>query len=146
MRESRSVMGSASFKLLKSVNKRATYAAVTVTAAVGESSIVISPDVFAWLRDAYGPNAWEWAVCDEYRTAARVGVQHALQHIAGHEGTFGAAVLVERIHATVADTTPEAVAFATCCAVWQALGVQGTIPPNLLPTEPRSGPLSSAET
>ena len=41
---------------------------------------------------------------------------------------FPLAVSVELIRAAPADTTPECVAFATCWAVWDALGDPGAVP------------------
>ncbi|MFT6142718.1 MAG: hypothetical protein ACJAZO_005186 [Myxococcota bacterium] len=31
-----------------------------------KSEVVIGPLAVTWLKDMYGPDAWEWIVCDAY--------------------------------------------------------------------------------
>jgi hypothetical protein len=108
------------------------YAEVTTTAEFGgPPSVTISPAAFAWLKDVYGPGAWEWVVCEAYRAAAVSGVEFALRHIAGREGVPETRVVIERIHASPADTAPADVAYAAAFAAWEALGVQGSSEPEL---------------
>jgi hypothetical protein len=65
----RQLVGQATFKLAKQFNGVTHYAEATITARFDESlpPVTISPAVFAWLRDDYGPDAYEWAVCVKYR-------------------------------------------------------------------------------
>jgi hypothetical protein len=122
----------AAYKLAKIVGGRSHYAEVTVTAEFGcGRSVQVSPSVFAWLKDVYGPHAWEWSVCDAYRAAAVSGATFALQHIAGRDDIPEARVVIDRIHAAPADTSPDDVVYATVLAVWKALGVDGSTQPVL---------------
>jgi hypothetical protein len=52
-------------------------------------------------------------------------VGFALRHIAGRDGIPEARVIIDRIHAAPADTTPDDVGYAAVFAVWAALGVEG---------------------
>ncbi len=116
------------------------YAEVTATAEFGGGrSITVSPTAFAWLKDVYGPDAWEWPVCEAYRAAAISGAGFALRHIAGRDGIPEARVVIDRIHAAPADTTPDDVAYAAVFAVWQALGVEGSSQPSLPVKHAESG-------
>jgi hypothetical protein len=117
-------MGSGTYKLAKVIEGRMHYAEVTVSVEFGvEFAVELSPSLFAWLKDEYGPNAWEWPACEDFRKAAIAGAEFALRQMVGHEGMPAARVVVNEIRATLADTAADDVARATMCAVWQALGV-----------------------
>lgn len=125
-------MGTASYKLAEVVGGRCHYAEVTATAEFGGGySITVSLAAFAWLKDVYGPHAWEWPECEAYRAAAISGVGFALRHIAGRDGIPEARVVIDRIHAAAVDTMPDDVAYAAVFAVWRALGVEGSLLPSL---------------
>ena len=120
-------MGTASYKLMKVVGGRLRYADVTASSEFGGGySIRVSPAAFAWLKDVYGPDAFEWAECEAYRAAAISGAEFALRHIAGRDSIPEARVVIDRIDAAPADTIPNDVAYAAVFAVWQALGVEGS--------------------
>jgi hypothetical protein len=89
------------------------FARVTVAAKFApECSIAVSEDAY-----------------EDERAAARSGATFALHHIAGREGLTTARVVIERIESGPVDTTPDDIACATCRAVWQALGVEGSATP-----------------
>ena len=127
-------MGQATHKLVKTIHGITHYAEVTVTVTFegNGTSISVSPAVFAWLKDVYGPDAWEWATCDAYRDGAVSGAVFALGHVSGEYRQMDTSVIIDRIHALLVDTTPSAVRYATCMAVWKALGVEGTELPDLI--------------
>ncbi|MBN1311121.1 MAG: hypothetical protein JXB30_06850 [Anaerolineae bacterium] len=121
-------MATGSFKLTRGL-----YAEVFVETSQcnGQSRIRISPDAFAWLKDVYGPDAWEWPVCDEYRAGAIAGCKHALRHTSkGQVG--GINVMVTKIDAHPAHSSWDSVAYASCFAVWNALGDKGTEHPKFV--------------
>jgi hypothetical protein len=86
---------------------------------------------FAWLKDEYGPDAWEWGCCDQFRAGALRGARYALDHVADRTGFESLLVSITTIHATVVDTTESDVAYAACHATWDALGQTGVDPPEL---------------
>jgi len=95
------------------------YAEVSVTLDPdSETAHATSESAFAWLRDLYGPDAKEWAICSDYRVAAAAGATRAMMEAV----TKGGSVLVDEIYAVVSDTTPSDVAFATYRATLVALG------------------------
>ena len=125
--------GQATYRLARQHAGIGHFAEVTLHAADSASGgfeLRISPLVFDWLKDAYGPDAWEWAVCDEYRGGAVRGVAYALQHTRTAVN-WHLAIEVARIRARPPDTTAEDVAFATCFATWQACGLEPSTPPRL---------------
>jgi len=102
------------------------YAEITVIVwqSDNDSSVTLSPDVFSWLKDLYGANAWEWPACETYRAASISGANYAIKNINDKAmGYFR--VEITRIHAVVVDTTWDSVAMATCFAVWKALDFKG---------------------
>lgn len=114
------------FRLAKYVNGRTAYAEVEIsigTADDGTPSVVVADHVFAWLEDAYGPGAWEWAICDAYRAAAMRGVELVLADVAPR---VEASVCIECIRVTVADSSEEAVVYAAAHATWRALNLPPT--------------------
>lgn len=95
------------------------YADVTV-AVLGRSgtSVTVGGDAFVWLKDEYGPDAWEWPVCAAWRQSAVEGAKAAL---AGRELD----VVIERIHAHPAHSTPGDVRTAAEQATREALAQGG---------------------
>jgi hypothetical protein len=82
-------VGTAQYQLRKQTADSAHYADVTVSAETADHfSIEISPQAFAWLKDVYGSDAWEWAQCDEFRAAAKRGAEFAIANIGTEKGTF----------------------------------------------------------
>lgn len=122
----------AQYRLAKQTSTGSAYAEVTLDASTpssGGREVHLSPDVFAWLKQAYGPGAWEWPACDAYRQAARDGVLFALEN-AAPPAPEHASVRVEEIHVHPAHSTARHVTFAAAHATWQALGLQPTrVPP-----------------
>ncbi len=108
------------------------YAVVTVgvQATAGESSVEFSGSEFAWLKDAYGPDAWEWSSCADYRRGAVRGVQYALRHSPG-AAHANVRVIVLAIHAHPAHSTEDSVAYAACFATSEALRVEVIDPPTV---------------
>ena len=94
--------------------------------------VVFSGDEFAWLKDTYGPGAWEWACCDEFRAGALRGAKYALDQVADSAGVKSVRVSINMIHATLTDTTGNDVAYAACYATWEALGSDGVNPPEFV--------------
>jgi hypothetical protein len=136
-------LGTATYKLAKYIGGRSHYAELTTSAEFGGGhSVQVSPAAFGWLKDEYGPNAWEWEVCEAYRAAAVSGAVFALRHIAGRDGMADATVVVDRIHAHPDHSPPDDVAYAAVFAVWKALGVEGGVlpePPGSTKTASNSG-------
>jgi hypothetical protein len=126
----------ATYTLAKVVAGRHHYAEVTATADFAdECSVAVSGEAFGWLRESYGPNAAvDGPGFEADRAAAESGAAFALRHIDGRAGPAAARVVIDRIRTSPVDTTPDDVAYATCRAVWQALGVRGSLPP-VLPGE-----------
>ena len=125
------------YKLIRQTGGRGFYADVTVEtrATTGGPQVEVGPSVFAWLKDVYGPNAWEWSVCDDFRAAAVRGVGFALTYAQQPIDPATIAVVVTQILAAPADTCSGSVAFAACHATWQALGVAGRNAPRLVGRE-----------
>ncbi len=119
-------MNSESYKLLQQSDGVGFYAEVSVVVSPSEeeSTVEMSEDVFAWLKDEYGKDAWEWPVCDDYREAALRGARHALANI-GQQCKSSIRCEVSIIRAHPAHSTEDAVAYASCHATWKAIGVPG---------------------
>jgi len=114
------------YKLLRQTSKTSFYAEVFVTVTPHpELAVGVSETAFAWLKDVYGPDAWEWSICDAYRSAARLAAKFAITHLAQTNGPFH--VSVDVIRARPADTMPDSVALAVCKAIWAALDDPGTV-------------------
>jgi hypothetical protein len=100
-----------------------------VSVVLGETNngpkVELSGDELAWLKDTYGPDAFEWDCCAEFREGALRGARYAIDHAAGVERLDKVLMRVSMIHARLADTTGDDVAYATCYATWDALGVVG---------------------
>jgi hypothetical protein len=94
--------------------------------------VEFSGDEFAWLKDVYGPNAFEWGCCAEFRDGALRGVKYALNHVAGVERLDDVLIRIGKIDATPADTTGDDVAYAACYATWNALDVAGRDAPKFV--------------
>tara|TARA_B100000965_G_scaffold342298_1_gene311451 strand:+ start:490 stop:945 length:456 start_codon:yes stop_codon:yes gene_type:complete len=116
------------FKLAKLFGGCGYYAKVTVEASPGKGLVSLSPDVFAWLKDVYGPEAWEWPVCDSYREAAMAGATYALAHMDFNKARHD--ISVTQIHVSPVDTNWDSVAYAACHATWKAAGAEGTEQPH----------------
>ncbi|MCA8996118.1 MAG: hypothetical protein KDA80_04015 [Planctomycetaceae bacterium] len=125
-------MNLATFKLAKASGGCFHFAEVSVVVETTEapSSVILSPKVFAWLKDEYGPDAWDWSVCDEFREGAKCGAEFALHNRKSNNGKHWRIVVV-RIQATPADTTRDSVAFAACFAVWKGIDDEGSNLPYL---------------
>ena len=125
-------MNQGHYRLAKQSGGIGQYAEVHVNACPGSAtdSISISSEAFSWLKDDYGPDAWEWPVCDDYREAAIAGCQYALAN-RGDEDVSGVEICISKIVGHPAHTTWEAVAFAACFALWDALGLAGVNRPEL---------------
>jgi hypothetical protein len=91
--------------------------------------VEIGSEVFAWLKDVYGADAWEWACCDGFRRAARAGAEYAIAHSTPPDDYASVLVTVTKIHAAPADTTDADVAYAACYATWDALQTTPTREP-----------------
>jgi len=118
------------------------YAQVTLSVEPAEhGEIVVSPNAFEWLKEDYGPDAWEWPVCDEWRCGAVAGVDFALSHAAPSASPILVTVL--KIHAHPAHSDRGAVAFAACHATWKAIGDPGLSASEVQPTGPLFGPPGS---
>jgi hypothetical protein len=119
-------MKTGNFKLVKVYGGVVHYAEVTAAIAPSEAgpAVEVAPEVFAWLKESYGPDACEWPG-EGYRAAAVAGAKFALEHIAGQTEKPAVRAIIRRIHTSPVDTSPQDVSNATCMAVWQALGIQG---------------------
>lgn len=91
----------------------------------GEPVIEFGGNEFAWLKEAYGPDVWEWPACAGYRRGATEGIQYALCHLAEPKQGQGKRVVVQVIRAHPAHSDESCVAYAACFATWTALGVEG---------------------
>jgi hypothetical protein len=122
-------MATGEYKLARQVGGRGHYARVKVDVTPGTNGVTIADTAFAWLKQVYGPDAWEWRDCDDMRDGARTGATFALLNRA----TVGASqdVVVTEIHASPVDTTRADVALAACHAVWIALNDPGRVQPAL---------------
>lgn len=119
----------AEFKLAKASGGCCHFARVGVSAELssGESVVCMSPDVFAWLKEAYGPNAGEWPACDTYRQGAWAGATYALANRSQSKPPWK--IVITEIQVTLVDSTWDSVALAACRAVWQAIEDPGTSHP-----------------
>jgi hypothetical protein len=118
------------YKLGRQTGNRGFYAEVTVSTTPAEvSSSTVATGAFAWLKEDYGPNAYEWSFCDEYREGALFGARYALAHLA--QPTSEVLVNILQIRAHPAHSDRDCVAFAACHATWQALGDLGLNHPRL---------------
>jgi hypothetical protein len=117
----------ATYKLAKQLGGVGHYAEVSVqvSSAEGASFVEVRASAFEWLKEAYGPDAWEWAICDDWRTSAVSGCEDALNNVKGQGTNSPVRVVVTRIHAHPAHSCPQDVRLAACGAVWKALGVDG---------------------
>lgn len=114
------------YRLAKQVNGRGAFADVEIrilSEGPGSRRVAVSENVFAWLKEDYGPNAWEWPVCDQYRQAALDGVNFALDN---SSPAVEASILIECIRAAPADSSTETIAYAAAQATWRALKTQPT--------------------
>lgn len=106
------------FRLAKTIDGVMHYAEVTVSVEQSmQQSIVVSPSAFEWLRDVYGPEAFEWPICADYRVAAVEGAKKALEETASEGFSNSVMIEVQRIHAVVVDTSPDDVLEATRQAI-----------------------------
>jgi hypothetical protein len=117
------------YKLAGQIDGRGHYARVKVVVTIGAAGLRTSDSVFAWLKEVYGPDAWEWRDCDEMRDGAIAGAAYAIANRVRSDDLVH--VEVTQIHAMPADTTRSDVAFAACMAVWKALQDPGATVPTL---------------
>lgn len=114
-------------------------AEVTVRVDVGSAGgplLQVASDAFAWLKDVYGPDAWEWSRGHDYRLGALRGVVYALAHAAEPIALAGLSLTVARIVARPPFTSEQDVAYAACFATWQACAVQPALEPRFEAGEP----------
>ena len=57
------------------------YARVKVAATEGDPAVLVEDDVFAWVKEAYGPNAFAYRDSDDFRGAAKLGAEYALRNL-----------------------------------------------------------------
>ncbi len=93
--------------------------------------VAVSPIAFAWLKDVYGPDAWEWPVCDEYRAGALRGIAYAVQHTSSPLDHSSLVLTITHIGAHPAHTSAADVAYAACFATWAVCQAQSTDEPYL---------------
>ena len=117
-------MATAQFGIHKQIAGRSAYAQVRVRIlekGSGTASVAVSDQAFAWLKTEYGPDAWEWPVCDDYRSGAIAGVQIALTSSEPH---IEASIVIEEIRAHPAHSDREVISYVSAMATWRALGVR----------------------
>jgi len=120
-------MASGEYKLVSQRAGRGLYARVKVVVSEGKPGVVVDDDVFAWVKEEYGPNAFAYRDSDDFRGAAKLGAEHALRNLRSPSPLLQ--VRVVEIHVNTVDSTRSAVAYAACFAVWNALGDPGTDAP-----------------
>jgi hypothetical protein len=99
---------------------------VCVNTIEGAGKTDFSGNEFSWLRDVYGPDAWEWSICGELRDGVVFGVEWARNHTANQAVTVKADITIEHIGASPSDTNGDSCAYAACLATWAALGIEGS--------------------
>jgi hypothetical protein len=102
---------------------------VVLAAPHPKARAICALTVYQWLKEVYGPDAWEYGVCDSFREAAVRGAEYALSHLSAGQGFVERTVVIEKIHFHLADTIPAAVAYAACHATWRAFGVTAEVMP-----------------
>lgn len=119
----------ATFRLRRQTSRWALFAEVIVQAEqADEYQAVLGTDVYAWRRSIYGPNAFFGGAYDEELcSAASDGARYALRHLP--ESAAKTRIRIVEIVESMADTTAEAVKFATAHAVWTVLGLEPDSPP-----------------
>ncbi|MGI8551396.1 MAG: hypothetical protein ACR2PL_11515 [Dehalococcoidia bacterium] len=85
--------------------------------------VAVASGAFNWLCEAYGPNAREGPLQEQYRGAAIDGVRYALSHLEEHLATCSLRVEIQSIRAQPAHSVPDDVTLAAARATWEALGV-----------------------
>jgi hypothetical protein len=123
--------GRATVRILSQSGGGGVYGEVTLSCtATSDGPLVrLGGNEFAWLKDVYGPAAWEWPICDELRQGALDGVRWALDHCSPAVDPRAVAVTIETIRATVVDSTRDSIFYASCHALWSSLRVQGAPEP-----------------
>jgi hypothetical protein len=113
------------------------YAIVSVN--VGETKdgpkVEFRGDELAWLKDTYGPEAFGWDCCAEFREGALRGAKYALANSAGVDSLDKVLLRIIMIHGGLAHTRADDVAYATSYATWDALGVVGENHPDFAGSE-----------
>ncbi|ABW26027.1 hypothetical protein [Acaryochloris marina] len=115
------------YKLAKQINGLFHYAEVHLEKVdvFTLPMVQVAKGAFAWLKDDYGPDAWEWAICDDYRQGAIQGVQYALDNVGKGMAFQKVGILITTIKSHPAHGTVYSVAFAACMATWTLLEVDG---------------------
>lgn len=109
------------YKLNRVIGGVAYYARVWVRVVDDDTTeVTVDPGAFAWLKDVYGPDAWQWSISADYCEGARQGCRYALEHLDISPAT-PLHVHVLGIHAHPAHSTQGSVRMAACLAVWRAL-------------------------
>jgi len=121
-------VASATFKLVRQVKQVGCLAEVTVTAMLTRGSAT------QVLVEVYGPEAWEWPVCPDWRVAAAEGVRFALEH---SDAPSGAKVVVDmlRCHPVRTTNTPFVVRRRMRCgrpSTSRGLSSAGDLPGNIV--------------
>lgn len=89
----------------------------------------LSGQEFDWLKSAYGPDAYEWTVCDSFRSGAIFGIQYAFLNSFPTPHIHLAQVMVVEIDAHAAHSTELSVAYASFYATLQLLNIASTKEP-----------------
>jgi hypothetical protein len=116
-----------SYRFLGQIEGRGYFAQIVLhlDADQPEQQIVFSGQEFAWLKEVYGPDAWEWHECDDFRRAALFGIQYALCNTQYPQQQAKGCITILTIGARLVDTTPETVAYTACLATWKLLNLEG---------------------
>jgi hypothetical protein len=112
------------YRFFRQIGGRGAHGDVEVSAVVaGARHVTVASTAFAWLEDAYGPDAQEGPGYDEHREAAIAGVHFALDHACP---LVDAVVVIECIRVSPADASAESIAYAAAWATWRALALRPT--------------------
>ena len=118
-----------SYRLFKVVNKLLHYAEIELDISPSETNLVVlSGKEFLWLKNEYGPNAWEWNCCVDYRHSCMAGCNLALNEISPMKFI----VIVNEIKVSPCDSSFNDVKHASCLAVYDYLKIESRNLPGLI--------------
>lgn len=125
------MMNKAQYKLAKQVGGVGHFSEVHLERcnAIKSDNISVAEDAFSWLREWYGPDAWEWSICDEYRDGAIKGVKYGLANLVQASKVQDLGILITKVISHPAHGTGDSVAFAACMATWKLIGDDGALHP-----------------